>query len=178
MPTSHKGCKDEKGRPALLPQTSLKSAFSGRAPQNSVKPTKMWSCSILSGRTHHIQTYLMTLLFHGIGNLYLQHPDQAEALSKSKEDKQIFVSEQRVPCPQSSGIPLPPTFFWPHHTSCRILVPQLEIKPGPTTVRTPSPNYWTDTEVQGSPKFIRGLSANNPDQLSPRAKVSLLFYTV
>ena len=97
--------------------------------------------------------------------------------SQRRINRSLFLSRE-YPVRRAQESPHPPPFFWPHHTSCRILVPQLEIKPGPTTVRAPSPNYWTDTEVQGSPKFIRGLSASNPDQLSPRAKVSLLFHTV
>ena len=34
-------------------------------------------------------------------------------------------------------------FFWPCHTSCRILVPQPGVKSGATAVRAPTPNHWT-----------------------------------
>ena len=34
-------------------------------------------------------------------------------------------------------------FFWPHHATCRILVPWSEIEPGPLAVKVWSPNHWT-----------------------------------
>ena len=37
--------------------------------------------------------------------------------------------------------------FGSHCTACRILVPQPEIKPGPSAVKAWSPNHWTSREV-------------------------------
>ena len=37
-------------------------------------------------------------------------------------------------------------FFWLHCAACGILVPWQRIKPGPSTVRTQSPNHWITRE--------------------------------
>ena len=37
-------------------------------------------------------------------------------------------------------------FFWLHHTALGILVPLPGIEPGPSAVRTQSPNHWTARE--------------------------------
>ena len=38
-------------------------------------------------------------------------------------------------------------FFWPHHTACRILVPQPGIEPVPPALEMQSLNHWTTREV-------------------------------
>ena len=40
-------------------------------------------------------------------------------------------------------------FVWPRFMTCKILVPQLRIKPGPLAVKAPSPNHWTAREFPG-----------------------------
>ena len=37
--------------------------------------------------------------------------------------------------------------FWPHHVACRILVPQLGIKPAPSAVEVQILNHWTTREI-------------------------------
>ena len=39
--------------------------------------------------------------------------------------------------------------FWPHHTACGILVPQLEIEARPLAVKAWSSNPWTTREFPG-----------------------------
>ena len=41
-------------------------------------------------------------------------------------------------------------FFLPHHTTCRISVPQPGIEPRRSAVRVQSPNHWTTREFQCS----------------------------
>ena len=44
-------------------------------------------------------------------------------------------------------------FFWPHHSACRILVPQPGMEPRPSAVRVQSSNHWTAWEFPPTAYF-------------------------
>ena len=46
-------------------------------------------------------------------------------------------------------------FFWPHHATCRILVPRPGMESGPPAVEARSPNHWTTREFPFGP-FLNG----------------------
>ena len=63
--------------------------------------------------------------------------------------------EPGSPALQADSLPAEPQgkpknnvyLFWPHFTTCEILVPLPEIKRRPSAVETWSPNHWTTREV-------------------------------
>ena len=78
--------------------------------------------------------------------------------------------ESESPALQADSLPAEPQgkpknnvyLFWPHFTTCEILVPLPEIKRRPSAVETWSPNHWMTREVLHSafhsPNTLQGLA--------------------
>ena len=105
---------------------------------------------------------------------FFPHPTVANRWLSWERTVHLEGSEMNHLCPTFAGFPglfmptmratelgfesntllfLPPFFFWSHHSTCGIFIPQSQIEPRPMAMKAASPNHWTTREFPSSGFF-------------------------